>query len=351
MLLAALLVTAVFVLTSPPFIGWLPDLTPKPENFSNTFLTVLPVAVGTQVTAVSLLVWKTKGRTVLTLWLIMAILATAGDTIAGWLLLGITPDRRYSASFYIARCAGFASGSVLLLAFLNEIAAMYRRLADSKQTLKRLVMERTADLNTLVGERDLLLQEVYHRVKNNVQTMDALVYAEQRRTEDPAAKEAFLRLRNRVFALGLVHKQLMASDDLETFSIQPFLEELVHNLSDSYGIDQSGFKIVTSVEPITVTLEVATPVGLLVTELLSNAIKHGAHGTIHIGFGRVGDDAQLVVGNNNRIASPAPDAWEPKLGSRVVDGLVRQLRGVKTVIYDGGTRVEVRIPMTAGQFT
>ena len=347
-LIAALLVTAVFVLTSPPFIEFLPDLSPKPQNFTNTYLTVLPIALGVQVTAIVLLLWKTKGRTVLTLWLMMAILATADDTIAGWLVLGVLPDRRYSVSFYIARCAGLASDSVLLLAFLNEIALMYRRLANSQHTLKRLVAERTADLSTLVGERDLLLREVYHRVKNNLQTMDSLVYAEQRRIQDPAAKEAFVRLRNRVFALGLVHKQLMASDDLETFSIQPFLEELVQNLSVSSGLDQSGFEIVTQVEPVSVTLDVATPIGLLVTELLSNAIKHGGAGTIHVGFCRAGDDAELVVANGNGTVIASPDAWEPNIGSRVIDGLVRQLRGKKIVKRDDGTRVEVRIPMDAG---
>ena len=343
----AVAVLAASVLASPPLVHRLPDLSPKPANFTNTYLIVLPAVLGIQAVAIGLLMVKTRGRSVLSGWLILAIVSVTAETLSGWVLQGVVADRRYSAVYYIARCAGLAGSSVLLLALLNEIAAMYRRIAASQHVLERVVAERTADLAKMVGERDLLLREVYHRVKNNLQTMDALVFAEQRRIKDPAAKDAFVRLRNRVFALGLVHKQLMASDDLATFSIQPFLEDLVHNLAIGAGLDQAGTRIVTQVDPVVVTLDVATPVGLLVTELLSNAIKHGSGDTIHVGFGRIaGDAAELVVANGCRgDVTPSPESWEPNVGSRVINGLVRQLRGKKVVRLEGGIRVEVSIPI------
>src|SRR3546814_8128449 len=92
----------------------------------------------------------------------------------------------------------------------------------AKADLEGMVEERTAALR----QRDLLLREVYHRVKNNLQIIDGMVMMQARQLQDQAAKDSLQALRSRIYALGLVHQQLMASRALQTFAIPPFLEEL-----------------------------------------------------------------------------------------------------------------------------
>src|SRR3546814_17591258 len=92
----------------------------------------------------------------------------------------------------------------------------------AKTDLEGMVEERTAALL----QRDLLLREVYHRVKNNLQIIDGMVMMQARQLQDQAAKDSLQALRSRIYALGLVHQQLMASRDLKTFDIVPFLEDL-----------------------------------------------------------------------------------------------------------------------------
>src|SRR3546814_1592696 len=110
-----------------------------------------------------------------------------------------------------------------------DLSAANERLMDTlaelrvaKADLEGMVEERTAALR----QRDLLLREVYHRVKNNLQIIDGMVMMQARQLRDQAAKDSLQALRSRIYALGLVHQQLMASRDLQTFDIAPFLEEL-----------------------------------------------------------------------------------------------------------------------------
>jgi two-component sensor histidine kinase len=96
----------------------------------------------------------------------------------------------------------------------------------AKQDLEAVVDQRTAAL----GQCDVLLREVYHRVKNNLQIVDAMLMMQSMKMESPRAKQALLGMRGRVRALGLVHQQLMGSADLKTFDIAPFLVELSNNV-------------------------------------------------------------------------------------------------------------------------
>jgi two-component sensor histidine kinase len=205
-----------------------------------------------------------------------------------------------------------------------------------------VVEERTAAL----AQRDLLLREVYHRVKNNLQIVDSMLLMQARRLKDPDAKTALENLRGRVYALGLVHHQLMGSKDLETFDVAPFLEELSRHLLEGAGRAEVGLSVRAT--PLKVGLDFAIPLGLLVTELVTNSMKHafdGGPGAIDVTL----EDAEagevvLQVSDNGRGYDPAAAGATPSLGASIVDGLVRQLRGVLTISGDGGTRSVVRLP-------
>ncbi|EJL32062.1 signal transduction histidine kinase [Caulobacter sp. AP07] len=219
------------------------------------------------------------------------------------------------------------------------------QLRAAKEELEVVVAERTATL----AQRDLLLREVYHRVKNNLQMVDGLLIMQTRQLTDPAARQAMQGLRDRIYALGLVHHQLMGSEDLKTFDIAPFLQDLSTNLVHG----GPGQEIALSVEaiPLDVGLDFAIPLGLLVTELVTNSLKHAfpdGRGDIDVSLSRAGDGAlALVVADNGRGYDGAGSASQnPKaaLGVSIIEGLVAQLKGTILVkSRPGATRSEIRL--------
>ncbi|MDO8323766.1 MAG: PAS domain S-box protein [Phenylobacterium sp.] len=216
-------------------------------------------------------------------------------------------------------------------------------LETAKRDLEDMVEARTAALR----QRDLLLREVYHRVKNNLQIVDSLLVMQARQVSDPGAKEALLSLRSRVYALGLVHHQLMGSTNLSTFDVAPFLHELSTNVVEG-GADQN-IELNVEAIPLEVGLDFAIPLGLLVTELVTNALKHafpGRPGTIDVMLRRGADGSIALIVADNGVGYAADGAHAggtgSGLGASIIKGLVLQMGGMMSVAGDKGTRVEIR---------
>ena len=236
---------------------------------------------------------------------------------------------------------------------IEDIDARYRaqaELLDAKLALETVVEERTAALN----QRNLLIQEVYHRVKNNLQIVDGLLLMQALRIDDTAARTAVLGLRARVFALGLVHQQLMGSPDLKTFDIASFLGELAHNLIDGGAND--AVSITVDACAVEVGLDFAVPLGLLVTELVTNSLKHAfadGSGKIAVILKPDGDRLlSLTVSDDGRGQPHSDGVWTDRsrrtgLGATIVKSLVTQLEGAITIATDRGTTTEIRMPLPA----
>ncbi|TWB37060.1 sensor histidine kinase [Nitrospirillum viridazoti] len=231
---------------------------------------------------------------------------------------------------------------------VTERAEAEAALREAKADLELVVAERTAALK----QRDLLLREVYHRVKNNLQIIDGLVMMQALQLKDPDGRQALMGLRSRVYALGLVHQQLMASPDLESFDIAPFLDELARNILLSGADDGVGLDI--AICPLTVNLDFAIPLGLLVTELITNSLKHAfpeGRGTITIAMRRREEGGVLLVvaddGDGIPTSPPAGEdggGYRRGLGGTIVKGLVAQLDGTIEMRFDKGTRAEIILP-------
>ena len=223
-------------------------------------------------------------------------------------------------------------------------AALEQRVADRTAELQRA----NASLSTALDQRDLLLREVYHRVKNNLQTVDALLALQASRLADTDARAALMGLRGRIYALGLVHHQLMGSDDLKTFDVAPFLRELSANILE--GGEHAGVTLSVDADPLEVGLDYAIPLGLLVTELITNSLKHAfpdGAGAISMALRREADrHVVLVVEDNGRGMAEADLAEDGRgLGAGIVRGLVEQLAGTMIVTNQGGVKTEIRTPL------
>ena len=201
-----------------------------------------------------------------------------------------------------------------------------------------------AELRATLGQRDLLLREVYHRVKNNLQIVDGLLLMQSRSIHDPQAAQALAGLRSRIYALGLVHAQLMSSKNLETFDIAPFLQELTQNIVAGGTSPDVTFEV--EVCPLEVDLDVAVPLGLLVTELVTNSLKHAfpdGGGAVRVELSRSeGHGVTLVVSDDGAAAPRVADT--PGVGTSIISGLVGQLSGKLTVDQQGGRTTTIQFP-------
>jgi len=238
----------------------------------------------------------------------------------------------------------------IAIAVIEDIDARHKAQAAlevAKRDLEAMVKERT----TALHQRDLLLREVYHRVKNNLQIIDSLITMQARQLSDPDAKAALQSLRNRVYALGLVHHQLMGSQNLQTFDVAPFLQELSSNIIEGSARDDIALSV--KAIPLDVGLDFAIPLGLLVTELVTNSLKHAfpdGKGHIDVVLNRAQDGTvALVVSDDGRgYETPDTASSEQKgLGARIISGVVAQLRATMTVNNSNGTRSEINIGAAA----
>ncbi len=226
-----------------------------------------------------------------------------------------------------------ADGSPVLAVAVVENIDEQRRYRDdlehAKADLEQTLKERTEALR----QRALLLREVYHRVKNNLQVVDGLIMLQARLIHDPEAKAQLQQTRDRIFALGLVHHQLMGSEDLQTFDVSPFLAQLVENLAAGSVAQQVHIEV--HADPIKVDLDFAIPLGLVVTELVTNALKHafsGQPGRIMIGLERDAVGTVTLRLSDDGIGLPAPspsthDMPSTGLGMKIITGLLGQMGG------------------------
>ncbi|HEX3486925.1 MAG TPA: PAS domain S-box protein, partial [Micropepsaceae bacterium] len=234
--------------------------------------------------------------------------------------------------------------AVSVIEDIDERHKFQAALETAKVDLEAVVKERTAALE----QRDLLLREVYHRVKNNLQIIDSLLLMQVSQLSDSIAKAALQSLRSRVYTLGLVHHQLMGSDNLQTFDIAPFLQQLSNNLMQSSA--KRNVRMSVSAIPLDVGLDFAIPLGLLVTELVTNSLKHAfsdGPGDIDVKLGRseTGKITLVVSDNGKGRKCGTVIADQPKggLGSRIIAGLVAQLDGTLSIQTANGTRSEFSV--------
>src|SRR5262249_4160475 len=149
-------------------------------------------------------------------------------------------------------------------------------------------------------EKEILLKEIHHRVRNNLQIMSSLFYLQARRTENLEVRRLLEESRGRVEAIALVHEQLYQSNSPPRIELAPYVRELVAGLMSTYSGAEDGKRIATDVSAPGIYLgtQQAIPCGLLVGELVSNAYRHafpdGRCGAIRISAQRVGE-AEIVV--------------------------------------------------------
>jgi len=190
-------------------------------------------------------------------------------------------------------------------AFFQKPIQLKRLLAAIHEIGKKLHNRKEEEnlLSHLVHEREILLREVHHRVRNNLQIIRSLLKLHSRVIQHPEALDAVTDIYNRIFSMSLIHERVFQYDDFEKVDFAIFSRELASMLSTTYGFDVSRISIDTRMDSLFVNIETAVPAGLIVNELVTNAIKHafrdGKHGTIRVALKTTGEgQLELTVADN-----------------------------------------------------
>jgi len=191
--------------------------------------------------------------------------------------------------------------------------------------------ESEARIQRALQEKEVLLREVHHRVKNNLQVIYSMLRLQAGYVHDERLIQVLAECRERVHAMALLHDQLHRARDLSSVNLADYIKSLAASLFCSYGVQSSKIGLHTHLEDVAVPIDTAIPCGLIVNELISNSLRHAFPGssTGHVSVGlraRRGGELELTVGDNGRgFVASSDAAHAPSLGLRLVSLLASQL--------------------------
>lgn len=230
-----------------------------------------------------------------------------------------------------------------------EVRALAQAVLEASAALGR----REEELRAALASRDLLMAEIHHRVKNNLQIVASLLNLQAGRVRSAEARAAFATARDRVRALATLHRHLYTHSDLETIALGTFLEELCGQLFEALG-ETPGERITLSVAAPDIMLgsDEAVPLALIITEAVTNAVKYafpdGRRGSVAVAVRRDGETLTLSIRDDGVgiDAAQASEAVEQGsgLGTVLIEGFARQL-GARLATASDATGTELRLAM------
>jgi PAS domain S-box-containing protein len=252
---------------------------------------------------------------------------------------------------------GNTIGAIESLRDITSVKKAEEDLARLNAGLEKIVRERTkaleeevevrkqaeAAIRLSLEEKVLLLREVHHRVNNNLQIIISLTKLQLRTLEDPGMKQALSDMQNRVRAMAIVHEKLYQTEDLSSIDLADYTRYLVTQIFGHYKVDRQKIALTIDIGKILLNIDTAIPLGLILNELVGNAIKYafpdGRKGEITIRVTEEGEILTVIVQDNGMGISSDID-WQntPSLGLRLIGNLVDQLFGRIELDRTSGTK-------------
>jgi PAS domain S-box-containing protein len=249
-----------------------------------------------------------------------------------------TPDGRRWRELYLSRS---------LLGHTLEIFIIYTDVTDQVRDEEQIIAS--------LHEKELLLKEIHHRVKNNLQIISGILKLQGMRTVDPVTTEILQDCRNQVFTMASIHELLYSSHDISRIRVKEYVENLINHLKQEYISTNAQIQYIIDVDPdIVLDIERCIPCGLILNELITNAVKYAfepeGEGEIRIIFSHLANTYQMVVADNGR-GMPADTGIKESssLGTELVTRLTHQLRGDISIISGEGTTITVRFHDEPGE--
>lgn len=239
------------------------------------------------------------------------------------------------------------------IAAVMIIAGLLYRQNRLRQKNNKVVTHKNEQLQQLLTQKEWLLKEIHHRVKNNLQIVMSLLNSQAVYINNDAAFTAIQDSKRRVFAMSLIHQKLYQSKNIASIAIPEYIGELVRHVQDSFDVRE---RIVfeQDIEPMDLDVSQAIPLGLIANECIVNAIKYafpdGRKGVVSISLQHDGNDHLLLSISDNGIGLQT-DLEHNSLGLDLVKGLAKQLKGQFNIVSNNGLHVTIRFTVAGKQIS
>lgn len=243
-----------------------------------------------------------------------------------------------------------------------RVSSAILRAPDGRRQGQVLVMQNVAEtlaarehIERSLREKDILLREIHHRVKNNLQIISSMLRLHGDRLEAPETRAIFVESENRIRAMALIHEQLYRAEDIACIDMESYLERLTERIVQASGGGDHRVRVAVADEVREMEIDRAIPCGLIVNELVTNAVEHafkgGTKGSIDVRLERNGDRCELAVSDDGVGLDTDPNAHTRpgSLGLRLVHALVDQLGGKFDVISGAGSTFVATLPLSTAR--
>jgi PAS domain S-box-containing protein len=228
------------------------------------------------------------------------------------------------------------------------------QLGALNEELEQRVRDRTSQLTAALKEREVLLQEVHHRVKNNLQIISSLIKLQARKIDNVGNRSGLEECRQRVETIALIHEQLYQAKDYAQVPFSDYVKRLVGNVFQATSLSHPLVTLAIDVENILLPVDRAIPCGLILNELVTNALKHAfpgnRPGAIRIELKQSGNDEVVLAVRDDGVGAShgAPPAAARSLGMRLIQMLVQQIHGRLEVVDSDGMTFRITFPLSDG---
>ena len=233
-----------------------------------------------------------------------------------------------------------------LLSLIDEFAGitLMKWELERKEKKRRQAEEY---LKKSLEEKDILLREVHHRVKNNMQIISSILRMQSRNIDDPKLKEILQESQNRIHTMALIHENLYNHESLANIKFSTYIKSLSGNIARTYANLHANIKFEYKMEDAYLPIDTAIPCGLIINELISNSFKYAFNGNstgmIGIYFKELTKNAFQLIVSDNGIGIPANiDITKTKsLGMKILHKLVQQIDGTIQSDFSNGTKFTI----------
>jgi len=238
-----------------------------------------------------------------------------------------------------------------LLSLIDEFAGitLMKWELERKEKKRR---EAEEYLKKSLEEKDILLREVHHRVKNNMQIISSILRMQSRNIDDPKLKDVLQESQNRIHSMALIHENLYNNKSLANIKFSTYIKSLSGNIARTYASQNAHVKFDYQIDEAYLPMDIAIPCGLIINELISNSFKYAfsgkSNGVISIHFNSMEEDEFKLIVSDDGIGIPdSIDITKTKsLGMKILHKLVQQIDGELQSDFSNGTKFNITFKTT-----
>ena len=224
--------------------------------------------------------------------------------------------------------------------------AVYLAIQNRKQN--QLLEIKNNQIQQALDDKEILLREIHHRVKNNLQVVSSLLNLQSQYISDEEALKAIIEGKNRVSSVALIHQSLYQENGLTSIDTHEYFSNLIESLLDSYQVDHGHIELTKKIDNLQLDVETMIPLGLIANELISNVLKHAfkqKNKQNRLQFGLWEEDGQLLLEiKDNGVGMNSDDfLLSPNFGNKLIQAFQKKLQAQIKIVNEEGSRITLKI--------